>query len=894
MIRKWIFSLMVSAGMLTAARCQQPQTAVRCNLQIDGSIKFQELDGLGVNANTRSWNGNDLKPALNLLLDSLQARVWRVIVETVYNWEDKNDDNDPFHFNWDYYNALYETPKFQKAWSMIRYLNRHGIRNNLMINFMGPIPLWMGGKVVKPKYEDEYIEMLVSFFVYARNVEHLKIGLISIMNEPDIENEGPTVGGEQYARLLRKFIDRMVSLGMGDIKYVAPDVAGMGNGLKDYIPVLMKDPVIMSKLSHFGLHSYAGYYAPVDSSLKQSPYPNSSFWMTEWNAWRNGLDDGKIGVYDYKFASECISHLLDLLNNGATAAIEWEAYDSYYEHHAPSVFSYWGILGYNPDNRHYTPRKHFYTLSQLFDFVKPGAYRISVSKPVDGLKTIAFLDSIGTMTLVGVSNLDHPIALQGALNHLPGITQCEMYHTTATENLVKDEDIVISSGQFRASIPAHSIFTITGYATNRRGAVSGRPRPEPADWYTGDIHVHRNCGDGTAVLDEKRFADLMVPNNLDVISVLADMGNGEVKYSAEDLLKVSGKDAALSQPGRIVHWDAEWHWDATYSNFGHQALGGHLVLLGLKNAHQIWDESDYKILDWGRKQGAISGFAHFEYLKDTFQNDLNCCIPIEYPVEAALGTIDFVSEDVFGSGSPNNGNYNSEAAIHAYYKLLNCGFRLGLAAGTDFPCNESEPLGTLLTYVQVKKGLTYDKWIRGIKEGRTVVSRNAHNEFIELKADGNHEPGDEIKIKNGKRVSLSVRWTGLIALSGSVELVCNVKVIASQAATVSPGKPFVFNTTHEITESSWICARRMDENGHETHTAPIYFIVNKKPVRASAEDAQFFINWIDKLLEKTSPGGPWNRYFTHDLDTVQGRYKKAKNIYIKVLQECRAAEKTRN
>lgn len=414
-------------------------------------------------------------------------------------------------------------------------------------------------------------------------------------------------------------------------------------------------------------------------------------------------------------------------------------------------------------------------------------------------------------------------------------------------------------------------------------------KPEPKGWYSGDIHVHRNCGDGTIVLDENKFPSMMEPNNLSVISVLADMGNGEVKYSKEDLLKVNGRDALQSKPGRIIHWDTEWHWDATYSNFDHQALGGHLVILGLKNAHQIWDESVYKVLDWAKQQHAVAGFAHFEYLKDSFQNELNCCIPVEYPVEAALGTIDFVSEDVFGSTSPNNGNYNSEAAILAYYKLLNCGFRLGLAAGTDYPCNESEPLGTLLTYVKVNdKVLTYSKWIAGIKEGRTVVSRNAHNEFIELRVDVVHEPGDEIKIKNKKRVSLSVQWTGVKELTGTIELVCNGKVIDSQPATVRPGKPFVFKTAHEIVESCWICARRLDEKGHECHTAPVYFIVNKKPIRASAEDAQYFINWIDQLLINTNPGGPWNRYFTHDLDVVQARYLKAKSIYNRILEESRA------
>ena len=110
------------------------------NVKIDGSKRLTQIDGIGVNANTRSWNAKELEPALNLLLDSMHATVWRVIVETVEKWEDTNDNNDPFTFNWDYYNKLYETPKFEKAWGMIKYLNKHGITDKLMINFMGLFP----------------------------------------------------------------------------------------------------------------------------------------------------------------------------------------------------------------------------------------------------------------------------------------------------------------------------------------------------------------------------------------------------------------------------------------------------------------------------------------------------------------------------------------------------------------------------------------------------------------------------------------------------------------------------------------------------------------------------------------------------------------------------------
>ena len=428
-----------------------------------------------------------------------------------------------------------------------------------------------------------------------------------------------------------------------------------------------------------------------------------------------------------------------------------------------------------------------------------------------------------------------------------------------------------------------------GVNANTRSREGDQLKPEPDHWYAGDIHVHRDCGgpvDG--ILPESKFTEMMEVNDLAVISVLADMGDAEVRDSKTDLPKVNGKDAPQSVPGRTVHYDAEWHWDPFGTTFEHKALGGHIVLLGLTEAHQIWEESSYKILEYGRKQNGIVGFCHTEYLNDQIQHELNCCIPIEYPVEAALGTTDFFSEDVYGNNSPYNGNYNADATINAYYKLLNCGIRLGLAAGTDYPCNGSEPFGTLLTYVQVDAPFTYRKWVEGIKYGKTVVARNGHQEFIDMKVNGQYQPGADIKLKSKEKVHVEVTWTSVQPLTGLLELVCNGKVIARQEGTASPGKPIQLFADYEFLHSGWICARRMDDKGHQTHTAPVYVTVNDAPVRASSEDAQYFIHWIDNLLEKTSTGGPWNQYFTHDLEVVQGRYKKARDYYIKIASEAKA------
>ncbi len=136
----------------------------------------------------------------------------------------------------------------------------------------------------------------------------------------------------------------------------------------------------------------------------------------------------------------------------------------------------------------------------------------------------------------------------------------------------RGSDVAVKSNRCKVTIPAKSIFTLT----NSYAAATAKPQPE--GWFSGDIHVHRSCGEPSIAVTD--FLDMMELNDLNVISLMADMGNGEVGIPAEDMAAVNGADHRLSKPGRIIHWDAEWHWDSTYTNFPKQALGGHLVFLG--------------------------------------------------------------------------------------------------------------------------------------------------------------------------------------------------------------------------------------------------------------------------------------------------------------------------
>jgi O-glycosyl hydrolase len=881
---------------LPALYAQVSETTIR----IDGAKKFQSLDGFGVNINTTWWYNGEyrdaatVRPAIDLLLDSLGATIFRTVIEEI-DWETVNDDNDPDHYNWAYYNTVFSSPRFQGVWSILSYLNSRGITDNLMISFMGgppapaplapkdPVKSWMGGTdySISPGMEDEMAESIAALLYYMRNTAKIKFSLVSPMNETDVISwskssdhpdgivEGPNITDPaQYVKVVRKLAQKLDQLGMTDVRFVLPDAASdrLFSGILDEMD---GDQYLMGKLAHWGVHQYgndAGNYLDI---VKRPANSNKSYWVTE---------------------TAGISNMLGQLDDNASAYIFWDGFDCVYQHARrngygdipPNDWAFWmperdgkPLIEYIASDDSWKPRKQFYEHAQLMKFIKPGAERIGAAEDDTSLTVDAFRNHDGQLVIVGQNKGNFPVQVRGELLNLPLIDKLEMFCTDADENLKKKPDITMTGNQFFATIPAGCVFTLKGGSCLVETLATG-VRPEPESWYAGDIHIHRNCGEVTPILPENLMTAMMEPNDLAVISVLADMGNGEVKDSRSDLPKVNGKDADYSLPGKIVHWDAEWHFDPAGVTFENKALGGHIVLLGLKNAHQIWDESVYKILQWGRSQGAVVGFCHMQYLNGDIPGELTCCIPVDYPVEVALGTVDFLSEDV----------WINDEAVNGYYKILNCGFRPGWAAGTDFPCNGSQPFGSLLTYVRVPgQPLTYQKWIEGIRDGRTVVTTNGHLEFLDLKINGTNSPGDEIKIRKKGTINVEVTWTAAKELSGRIELVCNGKVIAVQEGIAGPGKPVEMKTSLPVMESSWICARRMDDKGHRSHTAPVYITVDGKPIRASSADAEFFVQWIDNILNKISDGGPWSQYFTHDIEVVRNRYRQAREVYEKIARE---------
>jgi len=105
------------------------------------------------------------------------------------------------------------------------------------------------------------------------------------------------------------------------------------------------------------------------------------------------------------------------------------------------------------------------------------------------------------------------------------------------------------------------------------------------------------------MLTPQEVLDGMMANNLAVVSVLADIGNGEGKHQDKDIPFINRQDNRVSTPDHLVHWDAEWHFDPEGVTFEDKAIGGHLIVLGLNSGKAFFSEYTYPVFAWAKQHG---------------------------------------------------------------------------------------------------------------------------------------------------------------------------------------------------------------------------------------------------------------------------------------------------
>jgi hypothetical protein len=429
-------------------------------------------------------------------------------------------------------------------------------------------------------------------------------------------------------------------------------------------------------------------------------------------------------------------------------------------------------------------------------------------------------------------------------------------------------------------------------------------------WQSGDHHIHAaGCMHYEAPTKGVDPADMwrqILGEDLDVGCVLTW---GPCWYYQKQFFE--GKVNKLSTADHVMRYDVE------VSGFP-SSHAGHLSLIRLKEDDyngvekiEDWPSWDLPILQWAQKQGGIAGFSHSGWglaVKDDELPSLKMP-PFdgiganEYIVDVVHGAVDFIS----AVDTP----VIWELSI--WYHTLNCGFRTRISGETDFPCIYGERVGLGRSYVKMPPGpIDYDTWAEGIRDGRSYVcDGQSHLMDFTVNGLGVGEKGpsgmaSELDLDKPGKVTVKARVACFLPeepnleiaakdldqkpywhperarIPGTrkvpVELVVNGKAVA-RTEIVADGtlSPVAFDT--DIKESSWVALRIFPA----AHTNPIFAMVGKQPIRASAESADWCLRAVDVCWDKKSQA-----MRATELEDGKKAYDVARETYKKILEEAKA------
>ena len=331
-------------AFVAALLAAQPAVVVTAN-------RAQIIQGFGVNFNGTYFRGAQ-KPMVDMLIDDLGATIFRLDPYGLTNWETLNDNDDPNVIDWAYFNDRYSTPAFEASWAAARHLNARGLRPFLTLS--GIAPPWMlehsahkpaGQKDaerpdhLKHSMYEEFAETVVSVAAYARNKARIDFEYFSPMNETDLPpREGPGISPEEMPDALNAIARRMVKEGLGDVKLVVPE---QSNPRGKYFGPVLAQAELMKQVGALSLHSYGkDSITPAVELVRNSKYSSVPVWLTEYGD-LNDLDFTADNEWN-NFSLSATERALRALNEGATVALFWDAYDNFHEH--DQRMTYYGLV----------------------------------------------------------------------------------------------------------------------------------------------------------------------------------------------------------------------------------------------------------------------------------------------------------------------------------------------------------------------------------------------------------------------------------------------------------------------------------------------------------------------------------------------------------------------
>ena len=393
-------------------------------------------------------------------------------------------------------------------------------------------------------------------------------------------------------------------------------------------------------------------------------------------------------------------------------------------------------------------------------------------------------------------------------------------------------------------------------------------------WISGDAHVHMNYA-GTYRNTPSHLIEQAAAENLSIIENL--VVNKEQRVP--DMAYFSPKLDPASNGDHLLQHAEEFH-TSYWGHLGLLNLTRNLILPGYagypNTAAASLFPSNANVADLAHEQGALVGYVH---PLDSVPDPAKDAVTFELPADVALGKVDYI--EVVGFA-----DHKSTAEV--WYKLLNCGFRLPTAAGTDFMGNYASlrgPAGLNRVYAEVPVGsLRLEPWLDSIKAGRTFATNGPLLRF-EL---GLKTPGGEIKLDKKQDVSFRAALGSIVPLD-HLQIVCNGRV-ARELELSADHRTASVEGKVPLESSGWCLLRAFNDKAEYpildlypyATTSPVYVSMAGAPLH-STEDAAYFLIWMERLIAAAQSSAAWNT--ETEKQAVLATFAAAKEKYEDIMKQ---------
>lgn len=459
--KTYTIKVSVSDGKASPVEVSTNINTTVTNIKVDASVTHQTMEGFGgFGAQDVYWSSSPFTSTrfVNDLINDLGLTILRDNIPT--NFEDVNDDNDPYTTNL----ANFHYGSFTDHIQYLKDMKDAGLQK-LIISCWSPTA-WMktnnnvnGEKADAPSYNqnptsadnqlrtdmyEEFAERCVAYIKIIKQETGLDVYAISFQNELRFTEpyESCVFDGNSLRDLIKVVGKRFANDGI-TAKIFMPEDIGYLDGVSSMVQPTLDDADARKYVSIIAVHGYDldGVSAnSPDAQTWQAMYSwgaqyNMPLWMTETSGYSN----------DMKGAIDLSKAMYTAINFGNVSA--W----LYWQLSQQTIDSYSLMSSSGEKSKRYYVSKNFYR------YVRPGDYRIMASDDEDThIYPVAFKnDTANTNTIVIINDNSTEEAIQLSGRNLPA--HFNKYVTSASDDC-KDYGQINSSEAIL--LPANSVTSL--------------------------------------------------------------------------------------------------------------------------------------------------------------------------------------------------------------------------------------------------------------------------------------------------------------------------------------------------------------------------------------------------------------------------------------------------